>query len=145
MRPDNCNGKNREIRLTREEIFDMLNSERDKALGVGDARLVAMYDNVIQSYVTKLKHIRDMNGSGYKYVRFCNVQQRWVPARATEELCKVPIKKRKVLDTILMDGKITRMIATATAKDGSITTLDINYKDGTVVINASSKQSVGDA
>lgn len=145
MRPENCNGKHREIKLSREEIFTMLQAERDSAIASGDARRVALFDNVLQSYVTKLKTSRSMNEHGYKYIRFGNVNQRWVPALAAEELTKVPIKNRKVVDTIFMDGKITRMIASATYKDGSVNTIDINYTNGSVRVNTTSKPLVGDA
>ena len=77
------------VNLSRDEIVTMLENERQRAVSLGDSRLVAMYDNVIHNYATTLKQNR-----GNKYVRMADGSRRWVTNEEARALLDKPRKER---------------------------------------------------
>lgn len=81
--------KPKKVSLSRDEIVEMLNTERERAVRDGSQNLVAMYDAVLKMYGTMSRQ----NKEG-KLVRMADGSRKWMPLNKAAQLLKLPVKAR---------------------------------------------------
>ena len=83
------NSKPKKVSLSRDEIVEMLNTERERAVRNGSQNLVAMYNAVLKMYGTMSRQ----NKEG-KLVRMADGSRKWMSTENAMEFLKLPVSKR---------------------------------------------------